>query len=271
MQSLSAEEIEARARAIVAAYGKPRRRERRRIAEGLRGGPQHAVPALDGDVAAWRAGEGPAVLMVHGWEDDNSLWTPMIERLIARGRAAVAFDLPGHGLSEAEAPSLPNIAAAIRNVADRLGPIDAIVAHSMGCSGTILALDQGLAVETVALIGPPLPTRPELQQQRKRRSWMREDMPPALTDRIKELLDERARTAPPQFAFDPEATAARMKARALFVHSAEDEMYPPEASHYISAQWRGSQLWRPEGLGHRQTARDGGVITRIIDFLDEAT
>lgn len=269
MQSLSAEEIEARAQAIVAAYGKPRRRERRRVAEGLRESVQHAIPARDGNVAAWRAGEGPAVLFAHGWEDDNSLWTPMIERLLAHGRAVVAFDMPGHGLSEAESPSLPNIATAIRNVADQLGPIDAIVAHSMGCSGAILALDQGLAVETVVLLGPPLPTRPELQQQRKRRSWMREDMPVALSDRIKELLDDRARRAPPQFAFDPEEVAKRMKARALFVHSPEDEMYPPQASRYISASWRGARLWEPEGLGHRQTARDSAVITRVIDFLDK--
>lgn len=268
MQSLSAEEIEARAQAIVAAYGKPRRRERRRVAEGLRSAPQQAVPALDGHVAAWRAGEGPAVLLVHGWEDDNSLWTPMIERLLARGRAVVAFDLPGHGLSEAEAPSLPNIATAIGNVADRLGPVNAIVAHSLGCSATALALDQGLAVDTVVLIGPPLPTRPELQQQRKRRSWMREDMPQALTARIKELLDARARAAPVQF--DPEETARRMRARALFVHGTEDEMYPVQASRYIAAQWPGAQLWEPEGLGHRQTARDSAVIARILAFLDEA-
>ncbi len=264
MQPMSEEEIEARAREIVAAYGRPRRRERRRIAEGLRDSVQHAIKAPDGDVAAWRAGEGPAVLLVHGWEDDNSLWTPLIARLRAHGRAVVALDLPGHGLSVADSPAIPNIAAAIRAVADALGPVDAIVAHSMGVSGALYALDHGLAVRAAVLIAPPLPTRPELV--RRRRSWSRPDMPEALAARIKQLLDERAARAP---QFDPEAVAARIKTRALFVHCKDDEMWPPESSQHIAAKLEGAELHLTTGLGHRPVARDATVIERVVAFLDE--
>ena len=52
-----------------------------------------------GDLCSWRLGSGPAVMLVHGWQDDNSLWSPLIDELDRRGRALVAFDLPGHGAS----------------------------------------------------------------------------------------------------------------------------------------------------------------------------
>ena len=70
------------------------------------------------------------MLLVHGWEDDNSLWTPLIDALIARDRALVVFDLPAHGYSEGEWGLGPQAADGIAAVAAALGPIDAVVAHS---------------------------------------------------------------------------------------------------------------------------------------------
>jgi len=266
LQELSAEEIETRAREIVSRYGRPRRRERLRVAEGLRDVEQHAVRIADGDVAAWRVGEGPAVLLVHGWEDDNSLWQPMIAALRAHGHAVVAFDLPAHGLSQANTPGVPNAALAVRAVADALGPIEAIVAHSMGVSASLDAMDKGLDVHTAVLIAPPLPTRPELV--RRRRSWSRPDMPAALAKRVQALMDERNKNTPSHFHFDPEDVATRMGARALFVHCKDDEMWPPESSKHIASKWDGAQLHLTTGLGHRPIAKDAEVIARIIDFLD---
>ncbi|MFZ4603841.1 MAG: hypothetical protein ACOYM8_15465, partial [Caulobacterales bacterium] len=60
--------------AFLDATGKPRRRARPRMANALVDA-EHAI--VEG-VATWRTGPGPAVLLVHGWEDDNSLWDPLI-------------------------------------------------------------------------------------------------------------------------------------------------------------------------------------------------
>ena len=128
----------ARAREFMQNLGHPRRRARPRIAPGLMDA-EHRM--IDG-IAAWRLGEGPAVLLVHGWEDDNSLWTPLIDALAPYGRAVVALDLPGHGFSEGDRAPLLLSAAAIAKVADAFGPIDAAVGHSFGCPGIVTAIEE---------------------------------------------------------------------------------------------------------------------------------
>ena len=85
--------------AFLREYAVPKRLRDARIADRLSTVEPEVVPTRWGALTAWRLGFGPAVLLVHGWEDDNSLWSPMIDELDRRGRALVAFDLPGHGAS----------------------------------------------------------------------------------------------------------------------------------------------------------------------------
>jgi pimeloyl-ACP methyl ester carboxylesterase len=64
----------------------------------------------------------------------------MIATLVDRGHAVVVFDLPAHGYSDGEWGLGFEAADAARAVAETLGPIEAIVAHSMGASAAGLAV-----------------------------------------------------------------------------------------------------------------------------------
>src|SRR5262245_31825611 len=55
--------------------------------------------SLGDGLVAWRWGQGPAVLLVHGFEGNRAQFAAIIEVLVARGFAAVALDVPGHGES----------------------------------------------------------------------------------------------------------------------------------------------------------------------------
>ena len=44
---------------------------------------------------------GPPVVLAHGWTEQISFWGPVIRRLTGRGLRVVAYDLRGHGESEA--------------------------------------------------------------------------------------------------------------------------------------------------------------------------
>lgn len=47
-----------------------------------------------------RSGSGPSVVFIHGWQNDTTIWSPIIGEL--RGEAeCIAVDLPGHGRSVA--------------------------------------------------------------------------------------------------------------------------------------------------------------------------
>ena len=62
--------IDDQARALLKEVMTPKRRARQRIAEPLRDAQQIEIETPAGKIAAWRHGEGPAVLLVHGWQDE---------------------------------------------------------------------------------------------------------------------------------------------------------------------------------------------------------
>ncbi|HMI90586.1 MAG TPA: alpha/beta fold hydrolase, partial [Polyangiales bacterium] len=88
----------------------------------------------DGSLSVSEWGRGPAVLLVHGWNGHSGQLTELVAPLVAAGRRVVAFDQPAHGRSSGQRATLIDFAGAVRAVADAVGPLDAIVAHSLGAT-----------------------------------------------------------------------------------------------------------------------------------------
>jgi pimeloyl-ACP methyl ester carboxylesterase len=255
---MSDEATEAFFRSVVT----PRRREHPRLSETLRDVEARRVATQHGTVVAWRIGDGPATLLVHGWEDDNSLWGPMIAMLVDRGLAVVVFDLPAHGYSDGEWGLGFEAADAARAVAEALGPIQAIVAHSMGAAAAGLAVSEGLAVRGCVLIAPPL---------RGGNRWHRvaERTGVSIVTADQAAARYEARMGPERVAgFDLRALLPELATRVLVVHSADDERMPFRASHEVSAASANVELLAVTGLAHRATAQDPEVTSRIADFIE---
>src|SRR5919112_3709117 len=53
----------------------------------------HSTRALEVD------GGGPGIVLLHGWRDSADTWRPLLAQLGARGRRAIAVDLPGFGVA----------------------------------------------------------------------------------------------------------------------------------------------------------------------------
>lgn len=244
------------ARQLLATVMVPRRRARPRIAEPFRDAQDFQVETPQGKLAAWRRGEGPAVLLVHGWEDDNALWGPLATALSEMGIAVVAFDLPAHGFSEGEACS-PFVAAdAVKAVVAQLGPIDAIVTHSFGGPATGIALSRGLDVRRVVLIAPP--------RGRNRRWFKVAEENGISVDVVKRARELYVAEHGP---FDFVDVAATLKPHAMILHSADDEQVDYGQGRALADAWPGSEFVMCDGLGHRLIAQDATVIQRIVDFL----
>jgi len=211
-----------------------------------------------GEVAAWKLGTGPAVLMVHGWEDDNSLWGPAIDLFAAWGRAVVAIDLPGHGFSPAEDASIDSVAAAVTAAATELGPMVAAIGHSYGCAALIRALGQGLEIARVVMIASPVPrTQP-------RRPLQIDGADPAVLSRADEMREAHGRRQTEAV----EAALRGMTAEILAIHSLDDEQCALANSQRMVELAPKAGLMFVDGLGHRFIAQDPDVLQRIVEFVE---
>jgi pimeloyl-ACP methyl ester carboxylesterase len=254
----SADEVQAFLRVNVV----PKRRAEPRLAPALESVEKQVVPSSQGGLAAWRVGEGPAVLLVHGWEDDNSLWAPLIDALVERDRALVVFDLPAHGFSEGEWGLGPQAADGLAAVAAALGPIDAVVAHSFGAGGVMLAMSEGdLTVDRLVLVAPPLRTGNRWLRYAERLG-VSEDVAFA----AQAIYEERIGPARASFDFRGELTD--LDVDLLMIHSADDERFALSDSEEVVRKCRRGELVVVEGLSHRRTARDPGVVARVAAFVE---
>ncbi|MBX3431265.1 MAG: alpha/beta fold hydrolase [Hyphomonadaceae bacterium] len=249
--------IDEQARALLKEVMTPKRRARQRIAEPLRDAQPHEIETSAGKIAAWRYGEGPAVLLVHGWQDDNSLWSPLISALAELGIASVAFDLPGHGFSGGETCSPTVAAQAVLHVAEKLGPIDAVVTHSFGGPVTGFALLNGFAPRRIALIAPP--------RGRNRRWFDFAEERGISTDVVHRAREIYAAEAGLQASFDLAEVASPIET--LVLHSMDDDAVEWENGEAIAQQWPNAELVLCDGLGHRMIAQDRSVIERIVNFV----
>lgn len=260
MSELTAEEAEL-VETFFARFGAPKRRVRPRIAERLAQADHQMVPTPAGAVATWRLPGPDPVLLVHGWEDDNSLWQNMIVALDMIGRGVVAFDLPAHGYSQGDTLNMDLGAAAVRAVCDALGPFCAIVTHSFGGPASALAMEAGLNIPRAVLIAPPMAMGLSIDRN-VARVGAGAQVAKAIRARV------AARMPQPLEHYDMRRTAPAMTARALFVHSLDDAEADAQNSRTLADLWPGAELLLTDGMGHRAIAMDESIILRVLDFLE---
>lgn len=99
-------------------------------------------------------GEGPAVLMLHGWPDTGRLWDGVAERLLGAGRRCVAPDLRGCGLSDKPTD------VARYAMAELVGDVVAVIERTGAGPVTLVGHDWGAALAwVVATYRPDLVER----------------------------------------------------------------------------------------------------------------
>jgi pimeloyl-ACP methyl ester carboxylesterase len=212
-------------------------------------------------IAAWRWGEGPSVLLVHGWEGRGSQLCAFIEPLVEAGMSVVAFDAPGHGDSTGRQLYLSDAADAIGAVVARIGPVHGIIAHSFGAPGVLLAhhrhgvdAARNVFIAPNVLIDDAVFRFTQLMQ---------------LGGHERALLEDRlsAHTGLPMSALTLETLIGDRDAAMLVLHDDGDRDVAPIHGRRLAQVWPGAKLITTDGLGHRRILRDPGVIAGAVAFV----
>lgn len=221
------------------------------------------IPYAGGWISVFHWGEGPAVLLLHGWGGASYSLAAYVDPLVKAGYRAVAFDAPAHGESTGVRTNLIEYADAAIRVGNAFGPLHGIIAHSFGGSASALAAKHGLAFNRLAILAAPLSIY---------------DLTLELCDviglprKVGELMVEKmARRL--QFEWRDIATdrlVSHLEVPLLVVHDRDDKTVPFSNGEQIAGAASRSELMATDSLGHRGILTDRDVISRVVGFIATA-
>ncbi|GAB3237476.1 alpha/beta fold hydrolase [Hymenobacter seoulensis] len=242
--------------------------EKKWEAAALADARQFWVPTKRGNIAAyeWNPTGTRTVLLVHGWEHRASFWGFMARGLVASGFRVVALDGPAHGASYGSRTTLPSFAYAVEAVADTLGEVYGVVAHSLGGAATAgipVRFNKATSgrLERLVLLSVPASTTAVAQ-----RFAQLLQLPAAVVRRMNRYVQEQnGRDAE---SFSLVQTGRNFPAdRALLIHDTDDESIPFTEAQELAASWPGLDFRATSGHGHNRIMRDPDIIKQVTDFL----
>ncbi len=228
--------------------------------EALAGARPFSVRFRGGRLRAWSFGEGPAVLLVHGWSGRGGQLAAFAPPLLLAGFRVVTFDGPGHGLSSGRLSTVPLFGEALRAVAARVGGVRAVIAHSFGAPSVTHALLAGLRLDAAVFVGPPRsPAEPF------RLFCDALELPESLRARLRARLEARLGLTIEEL--DVPRLARALDVPLLVVHDRDDAEVAWAEGAAIAQEWPGARLLTTTGLGHRRVLRAPEVLRAATDFV----
>lgn len=218
---------------------------------------------VDGERVAlyrWGAADRPLVLFSHGWSSFGLRVLPWVPALLEAGYQVASFDQVAHGRSSGRHATLPGFGRVLGAVARHLGPLEAIIGHSLGGAAVGMALHQGAVARRAILIAPPAEAAAAV-----RRFAARVGLGRRALQAMRQAVVRRAGLPLEQVAV--EAQAPSLGIPALIVHDLADREVPWADGERYARRWPDSRLLSVEGLGHHRIVGDGRIIEAGLDFL----
>jgi pimeloyl-ACP methyl ester carboxylesterase len=214
-------------------------------------------------LAATAWGDGPTVMLVHGWESRGTHWGAFIAGLVGAGFRAIAVDAPAHVGSPGERTNVLDYALRLVGAGREIGPLVGVVGHSFGAGASAIALDRGLSADRVALISGPASLVSVVHRWGRGHGLTEEEMP-AFFRLIEREIGE------PMEPLDIARFAARMSRPALIVPDRGDDDVPVEDGLTVAAAWPGAKVLVIERYGHRRILLAKEVVREVVGFLKAA-
>lgn len=214
--------------------------------------------------ALMRQTAAPTVLLVHGLSGRGVQMGSFADPLTQLGYRVVSFDAPGHGFAGGKRLSLPEAASAVRQVADHIGPLAGVIAHSNGAAATLVAMSQGLLAAKAVLISPP---------ENLSRYLLRLATFLGFTPDVATLAQSRLEVRHGVSFEDLRGglLARDLQGEALIFHDRRDRMVPFEDGETLARAWTGARLVPVNRLGHSRILRDPCVINSTARFFGEVS
>ena len=213
------------------------------------------------NVSTW--GEGPTIMLLHGWGGRGSNLGGFVDPLIAAGFKVVAHDAPAHGGSDGEITSMIECGGAVLQVGRSIGPVFGVIGHSFGAPCAAFAVKHGLQIDAAVFLGAPLSVMDLMKE-----IGMSRGVPSRVCDLMVTEFEKRYRFG--RGEIDTDNLVENLRVPLLVVHDETDKVAPLSDGETIASCAPNGVFMKTNGLGHRGVLSDSDVIERSVDFLTTA-
>lgn len=206
----------------------------------------------------WK-GQGPKVLLLHGWDSHTFRWKDLIQHLQSKDYDITAFDAPAQGLSEGNLLSVPIYNEVLEIMLDKYKP-EILIGHSMG--GMTAVFNQHLKknpnIRKMVLLGAPSDLKRIMDGFQKIL---------ALSDRFMKAVEEyfKKRYGYGFAEFSTQDFAKNVNIPALIIHDKYDKIVPFTEAEDIHSALINSELMITEGAGH--SLHKSKIYKRVLEFI----
>ena len=206
------------------------------------------------------AGQGPRVLLIHGWESNSFRWRKLISVLREHDFNVMAFDAPAHGYSSGKIMHVPLYTECVEHMVQTFQP-RFIIGHSVGGMTALYHAHRhpNESVEKVVTIGSPAEFEEIVASYQQMLGF---------NDRVLKAFDALIFE---EFGyhvheFSTPKFVRGIPKKGLLLHDKEDRIAPFHASQKVHDAWQDSVLIPTEGLGHSMHQEE--VNRMIVNFLE---
>jgi pimeloyl-ACP methyl ester carboxylesterase len=220
------------------------------------------VEVVDGIVTyAWGDGKRP-ILLVHGWRSRASRYAGFVERLLELGYSPVSYDGPGHGDTTVPMGTILDHQRIITGLAEKHGPFEGVVAHSLGVPFALYAVRQGVGVGRIVSISGIAEFGYLVDKF---------SLELGLTPRVRTELKRSIERG--LFGGDPDIwtrfSVGPGDAELLVIHNDVDDVVDPaQVGVLLAAYGPKARFSGRTGLGHGRILSAPAVIDEAVTFLD---
>ncbi len=214
-----------------------------------------------GEYYTYSWGNGPTVLLVHGWGGRGTQLYPLINPLLQAGYRVLSFDGPAHGDSSGSRTNIYEFEWVLQDLQERYGAFETIVAHSFGGVASAFSLNRGLETRQLVTISSPA-TMEYLLSTFCRQIGGSDAVAEQLGIRFSDMFNT------PLDSFSLKEIIAPLHLPGLVIHDRDDKEVDFFNGEELATQWQEAEFMPTSGLGHRRILADKAVIRRVVDFID---
>lgn len=210
------------------------------------------------------AKNAPLVMLVHGWTGRGSQMGAFAAPLLTAGFRVLSYDSHSHGQTAGKTSTIFKQSEVQQGLAEKFGPIYAVVAHSFGGMVTPYSLSNGMEAQKVVCISPPSRFNFLLERfsntlhlPKRVQRYMVNRFKKEYGNNLAERVSSTTTSLP--LGHIP----------LLIIHDDNDQDVPISESELLHQAWPNSVMQRTTGLGHRRILYNPQVIENTVNFLKQ--